>query len=470
MPVNVLPLYYYFATQCTFLALQSLGEFTNLLRRQLRALDSRNQLARHSSYSQNTVNGGGGGGGGPPSVASLKISHTEPTVALSSKTRSGGASGGTGSSKVDRPLGALRNTSSGSSSKQAPAAPHLLLPTGDHTTNTSVGVSKTEKNAEGPAKPLYSVGDKVDGQCVLQNGSKRWYPGEVVQVITSEDGRSFAYKLRYMDGEERSDQAERDIRVPKKRKARGTSGNGNRTEDEDSGYESGKFAHRMSTDSMDSVDAEAWMDRHALKVGLGHAQHGAASDARTRADSAGSGSVEFPHNPALHPTSARSGAPRAGSFRTAEELKGTNAVLYRLQGQERPNSGAHMGGIGMPRLSINSVTSMKSVEEEGCRLRTISAEHEAEVEVETQAGAAVGAQVVEAVAVTVTDFSDDGAEAGDEAGSDGGDDEEDRVFEIPSVFEGGHRTMPPASINGSGGSKMFKEGLLFIFFFLNFHQ
>jgi hypothetical protein len=57
------------------------------------------------------------------------------------------------------------------------------------------------------------------------------------------------------------------------------------------------------------------------------------------------------------------------------------------------------------------------------------------------------------------DYSDDG---GDEAGSDDNDSkEEDRVFEIPSVFEGGHRTMPSAaSLNNSSGNKLFKEGQL----------
>jgi hypothetical protein len=54
------------------------------------------------------------------------------------------------------------------------------------------------------------------------------------------------------------------------------------------------------------------------------------------------------------------------------------------------------------------------------------------------------------------DFSDDG---GDEADSEDADSkEEDRVFEIPSVFEGGHRTMPSASNSNSASGRHFKEG------------
>ena len=47
---------------------------------------------------------------------------------------------------------------------------------------------------------------------------------------------------------------------------------------------------------------------------------------------------------------------------------------------------------------------------------------------------------------------------GDE-GDDEDSQEEDRVFEIPSVFEGGHRTMPAAVCMNSSSGKILKEGM-----------
>lgn len=373
----------------------------------------------------------------------MKTSHAELATERSAGThhsaKSAARSVGAGAhGKADRPLGALRNVSN--SSKSGPAGSHL--PSTDHSTASGVHsiAAVTVEVRPVEIKPIYSVGDKVDGQCLLPNGSRRWYPAEITQVIAPTESRLFTYKLRYSDGEERDDQSEADIRVPKKRKARGSAGN--RTDDsgnEDSGYESGRYAHRMSIDSLDSADAEAWHERQQQLRTSGNNSHRA--DDRSRANSVNS--VEFPHNPPFNPANpgARGVAPKP-----SEDNKGSNVVLHRLQAQEKTST-SHTG-IGMApqggRLSMNSVTSMQSVEEEGRpRTRSVEIQHEAELE-EEQA----------------VDFSGDEADA--ESGDDG--DEEDRVFEIPSVFEGGHRTMPPAGVSTTTGNKVFKEGTLCVLF------
>jgi hypothetical protein len=216
------------------------------------------------------------------------------------------------------------------------------------------------------------------------------------------------------------------------------------TEDDESGYESGRYALRMSTDSLDSS-----MDDLGWSVASLHPHHFPAV-----AEGAGSQRTGVPHY-AAPPLSGRleSGRNRADSAGSA-----AGGILQRPQAQARkqgsPPPRAAVEGIVLgshkhrsPKSASSSpkhtllAVSLFTTEEECAEIAQAGAETDVDVEVQN------------------VEYSDDG---GDEADSEDNDSkEEDRVFEIPSVFEGGHRSMPSSSSHSNASSgRLFKEGTL----------
>lgn len=59
-------------------------------------------------------------------------------------------------------------------------------------------LSSTNKPAN-IAPPSFAVGDQVDGLCVLSNGSKRWFPGIIISADSSTD--TIIYAVQFNDGD-----------------------------------------------------------------------------------------------------------------------------------------------------------------------------------------------------------------------------------------------------------------------------
>lgn len=59
-------------------------------------------------------------------------------------------------------------------------------------------LSSTNKPAN-IAPPSFAVGDQVDGLCVLSNGSKRWFPGIIISAESSTD--TIIYAVQFNDGD-----------------------------------------------------------------------------------------------------------------------------------------------------------------------------------------------------------------------------------------------------------------------------
>lgn len=66
---------------------------------------------------------------------------------------------------------------------------------------------------------FFAVGDKVDGLCALQNGSKRWFPA----VCTACNPEAGTYSLQYLDGDSVTDVPASDVRPTKNRTLLGSS-------------------------------------------------------------------------------------------------------------------------------------------------------------------------------------------------------------------------------------------------------
>jgi hypothetical protein len=64
----------------------------------------------------------------------------------------------------------------------------------------------------------YAVGDCVDGLCILQNGTQRWYPGKISAV----DLQRQLYSIQFEDGDIAVDRPTSDIRFSKQRRSRPT--------------------------------------------------------------------------------------------------------------------------------------------------------------------------------------------------------------------------------------------------------
>jgi len=59
-------------------------------------------------------------------------------------------------------------------------------------------LSSTNK-PENIAPPSFAVGDQIDGLCVLSNGSKRWFPGIIISADSSSD--PIIYAVQFNDGD-----------------------------------------------------------------------------------------------------------------------------------------------------------------------------------------------------------------------------------------------------------------------------
>lgn len=74
---------------------------------------------------------------------------------------------------------------------------------------------------------LYSVGDAVDGLCVVQNGSERWFPGLVIEVSTCVESDQSArpaivYTVQFMDGDVRTGLTTEKLRLTRSRSRTGS--------------------------------------------------------------------------------------------------------------------------------------------------------------------------------------------------------------------------------------------------------
>jgi hypothetical protein len=87
--------------------------------------------------------------------------------------------------------------------------------------NSPVPLSDEATSTKQP-EVSYAAGDKVDGQCTLPNGTKRWYPGIVANVQYTPNTRLIqTVTVKFNDGEEKVFQSLADVRHPKKRRPKG---------------------------------------------------------------------------------------------------------------------------------------------------------------------------------------------------------------------------------------------------------
>jgi hypothetical protein len=199
-----------------------MSDFTVLMRRQLRALN--NAHARGSGYSGQSGTGANYAHGGASIAASQGSMRSAATASSSSKIHKHQplpdlrhAPG------TDRPLGTLKavnNSNMNNTSARAHLAP-LLSPSSF--VDSPVIMTEQAVSVDNTPKVTYTVGDKVDGQCTLPNGTKRWYPGHVTEVKIDANKRLTLITVKFSDGEEKVIQDLGDIRHPKKRKQKGTS-------------------------------------------------------------------------------------------------------------------------------------------------------------------------------------------------------------------------------------------------------
>jgi hypothetical protein len=71
----------------------------------------------------------------------------------------------------------------------------------------------------------YKIGDVVDGQCTLPGGHKRWFPGKILEV--KKDKTQVIYIIQFNDGEISSDKSVDEVRFTKNRQAKKSSNNNN---------------------------------------------------------------------------------------------------------------------------------------------------------------------------------------------------------------------------------------------------
>ena len=228
--------YSYFA----YFFLQSLGEFTYLLRRQLRSLQSQvNVSHRGSSSAMGRLSGINST---TSRTASGRALHT--TALLQASAHTGHITHGNGSDLTGRTsersertarLNSINNlnknlgaSASGpqltspnghgpninssmfdpnkSLKSNSTAHSRSLPPITNNSINNNNNTSTTISTPNAEAMPAFSVNDKVDGHCTLPNGSKRWYPGIITSVEYDQNKKQFMYTVKYNDGEERGHQ------------------------------------------------------------------------------------------------------------------------------------------------------------------------------------------------------------------------------------------------------------------------
>ena len=247
------------------LLLQNMGEFSNLLRRHHRSLQHSQGRGTGSGYSQTpslhsmrssahtlVVGVGGGvsgsrsgslrqqqqGGGHTHTTTSTGVgvvvgvgseirsarhlhattTHNTPTIRNNNTTT-------TATNSTTTTTNHIHNTSAPSLKSYLPP-----LTTINSTQNSFTHSNSTlaplpslasPTNLTGRKTTAYSIGDRVDGHCTLPNGTKRWYPGSIVDINYDPEGRIQAVVVKFQDGEEKTLTDMTDIRYPKKKKPRG---------------------------------------------------------------------------------------------------------------------------------------------------------------------------------------------------------------------------------------------------------
>lgn len=139
-------------------------------------------------------------------ISSKLIKHQQPASVVADKS--------------DRPLSSLKSTPTNHNSNAVLGAPKPQLTT-LVSGSALVDFQVNDINSSSFSRQSYAVGDKVDGNCTLPNGSKRWYPGVVTNVKYGADKRFQLVTIKFNDGEEREIQNPEDVRFPKRRKQRG---------------------------------------------------------------------------------------------------------------------------------------------------------------------------------------------------------------------------------------------------------
>jgi hypothetical protein len=87
---------------------------------------------------------------------------------------------------------------------------------GENKPEDEVRKSKSRiKPEDVPKKPLFAVGDLVDGQVTTSSGATRWYPGRVT-AVTGTPGKH-SYTIAYHDGDVGENKPEADVRKTKSR-------------------------------------------------------------------------------------------------------------------------------------------------------------------------------------------------------------------------------------------------------------
>jgi hypothetical protein len=203
-----------------------MSDFTILMRRQLRAIN--NAHARGSGYSGQSATGGGGNShahGGASISASQGSVRSGVTASSSTKILKHQPLPDQrhGADRPDRPLVSLKAVNNSNMGSTASARAHLapLLSPSSCLDSPVIMSEQAPISIDNTPKVTYAVGDKVDGQCTLPNGTKRWYPGFVTEVKSDANKRLTLITVKFTDGEEKVIQDLGDIRHPKKRKQKG---------------------------------------------------------------------------------------------------------------------------------------------------------------------------------------------------------------------------------------------------------
>lgn len=74
----------------------------------------------------------------------------------------------------------------------------------------------TDNSRNGSHASGFKIDDLVDGLCILPNGSKRWFPGKILEVIPRLQGE-FLYTILFNDGEMGKEKSKEEIRLTKNR-------------------------------------------------------------------------------------------------------------------------------------------------------------------------------------------------------------------------------------------------------------
>jgi hypothetical protein len=86
-----------------------------------------------------------------------------------------------------------------------------------------------DTSAKAQVQAEYTIGDLVDGECTVSSGHKRWFPGKILEVKkeVANGKQQVIYIIQFNDGEISSDKSFDEVRFTKNRQAKKSNSNNN---------------------------------------------------------------------------------------------------------------------------------------------------------------------------------------------------------------------------------------------------